>query len=227
MTRLPRLSYAVRLPGSRLWPWKRCSRSSAWGLLTSADSPAMVSPLTVIDPAPVGDALSSLSPVLFLVASVIFQSVTVSVILLGTGFGDAGRYLEPAKHSKKVLDRVGWLVGLLATISFPGLMFMSGYLPVFKLAGVGPMLFWQALLCSTLLALLLIFYDLLTTVIAVATVAFWTLNYPLLLVNREVGNSAQWAAFVIWAALVLGASAVAFRTQLHLAAAQVRRELDR
>jgi hypothetical protein len=91
-------------------------------------------------------------------------------------------------------------------------MLLSVY-PIHWAQGHGPGggIFEMQWLLGALVLLLLWSYDVLTAITAVATMTLWSMNYPLLHLNRDVGNAGQWAVFVSWGVFVLGAFFLAFR----------------
>ena len=58
-------------------------------------------------------------------------------------------------------------------------------------------------------------FDLLTTMAAVFTFAFWWQNYRLLVMFEPTGAGEQWLAFVVWGLFVVAAAAIAFKASLR------------
>jgi predicted Ser/Thr protein kinase len=160
-----------------------------------------------VDPLPVAQAIQSYSWTLYTVSAAVFDGVVIGVILLGLPSAWMARrrvssgpwYRKPAPGLLYVA-LIWWATGFhlhLAEFVFPPLAMV-----------------WAFLLEALFLGWLLQRYDVLTVMAAVATAVLWVINYPLLVILREVGNTGQWAVFLGWGALVLAAAAVAFQPEL-------------
>jgi hypothetical protein len=177
-----------------------------------------------IDPVAVASAATSFSPALFVVSSALFDGVTIALIALGAIWAD-----KELQKLHKEPDLKGGRLGasillLLAGASAVAVAVLALRLPFGQnLSDVE--LFVPALL-GTVLTWLLLKYDVLTVLTAVATSILWTLNYPLLQVFRELGNGGQWAVFIGWGVLVTAAAAVAFRAELVRAVQRARAEMQ-
>ena len=161
----------------------------------------------VLDPTPIGYALTSFSPALFVVSSACFHALWLGVILLGLGRADS---FAPSRSPDR-LDTL-WALNTIPRYAWIGIAGLPLHTGVF-LGGLGGF-FYPAILALAL-GWLLFRYDLLTAVVAVATVTLWDLNYPLLQVLRDIGNGSHWAVLAGWAAVVLFAAMTAFQTELR------------
>ncbi|MGH9804809.1 MAG: protein kinase domain-containing protein [Candidatus Acidiferrales bacterium] len=164
----------------------------------------------LLDPAPLGQAAESFSSGLFVVCAALFCGVVVAFLFLGTSMATSYRHLAAPKRGWTerwaVLASLGsaYLAALVA-LQLP----IEPYLPApatgFIVALVVP---------GNLLALLAYRYDILTAIVAVATLTLWTLNYSLLELLRVVGNQSHWAVFAAWGLVVAAAVYVAFRREI-------------
>ncbi len=160
----------------------------------------------VVDPEPVGQALESFSPPLFAAGAALLNGVVIALIFLGLPRALLWDWLSRRAYRR----RLGWLsfLWLLTGLHLHLAEFLT--LPA---AGKALAFFLEALLLVWLLER----YDVLTTIAAVATAVLWMLNYPLLLIFREVGNTGHWVVFLAWGAVVLLAAVLGFRSALGCA----------
>jgi len=88
--------------------------------------------------------------------------------------------------------------------------------PTIIMAGVQPYFSKIILLLIEVVILACTFtrFDLLTVTAALFTLLFWSENYQLLLMFRPTGAFEQWLAFGVWALIVAGAAAIAFKSSL-------------
>ncbi len=162
---------------------------------------------TFLDPTPVGYALASFSPALFAVSSALFHGFLLGLILLGLGWVQSFVALRKAKKWKTVQ-----VLAASPVYVFLGIAGLPLHVGVFDGMFFG--FFLYSLVWALALGWLVVRYDLLTAVIAVATATLWALNYPLLYILRDIGNEAHWGIFAGWFALILLAAMTAFRSRL-------------
>lgn len=174
------------------------------------------------DPTGLGLALSSWSPSAFVVCAAIFNGVIIGLVVMGSQWSING-YREFLKYQNRKSHQAVVLFGLasIVTIVALGLRLHFG-----QALGPGICFTTVPIVMSLLLAFLLVRYDVLTVIVAVATTVLWTLNYPLLRIFGEVGNSGPWAVFIGWGVLVAAAAALAFRAQLDRARERLRAQME-
>jgi hypothetical protein len=173
-----------------------------------------------VDPTSVGQAAESFSPALFVASAALFDSVVIAGIVLGLAWGLHSWLVRigwegPFGWRKKKYSTREW-TNVVLFWWFTGLhLHLYEFLP--RPAG------WMYgfLFLSFVPVWLLRRYDVLTVMAAVATAVLWLLNYPLLVLFREVGNAGHWALFLVWGALVALAAALAFRASLRRARERV------
>ncbi len=158
-----------------------------------------------IDPGPVSAALTTFSAPLYVVASAVLHGFVLGFLIVGLPMGRAFRVQDRMRTGGRRARWKWWLVlaisiGFVVLIPTVALRMHLGYMVTlgfpYPLAPV---------LLGALLAVLIVKYDVLTAMVAVATAVLWSLNYPLLDILQEIGNGGQWAVFVVWAVVVLGA----------------------
>jgi hypothetical protein len=174
-----------------------------------------------MDPAPVGQAVASFSPALFVISAAVLNGVMVGLVFLGLHWGISG-HRDFAKHAKHKVDRFLVLLGVGGNTVMLVIAFRLQFGQA--LGTFGFLLVPFALLLVATWVLLA--YDILTVIVAVATAVLWTLNHPLLQILQEVGNGGQWAVFMGWSVLVAAAAAVAFRAELVRAVQRARAEIQ-
>jgi hypothetical protein len=167
--------------------------------------PALLSVL--VDPLPVAQAFQSFFPTLYTLSAAVFDGVVIAVIFLG---------LPSAWMARRQSSSKAWYRRQAPGLLYVALIWwVTGFhlhLAEFVLPPFG--MVWAFLLEAVFLGWLLQRYDVLTGVAAIATAVLWIINYPLLIILSEVGNSGQWSLFVGWGALVAAAALVAFRSEL-------------
>jgi len=174
-----------------------------------------------VDPTSVGLAASSFSPALFTISAAFFDGVIM--ILLGLGWQWAMSSYKQYRKEKQKFFQVSIILGLTV---MPAML--TGALRLDLAQTLGPMMGFMAVpfVFFTALAWLFFVYDALSAIVAVGTAVLWTLNYPLLQIFRELGNSGQWAVFIGWGLLVAAAAAVAFRAELARSLQRAKAEMQ-
>lgn len=175
----------------------------------------LVAPLG--DPSGVGQAATSASPVLFVVAASLFCGLVVGVACFGLNWGLKGR---------KYFDQRGWGYGLIYAISLPWFLILAFHLPFGQFLHAGMGFFFAPVLVLLVLGWVMISYDVLTVVVAIATSVLWTLNYSLLQLFQDLGNGGEWALFIGWGILVAAGVVVANRPQLVHATKRLKDEMQ-
>jgi serine/threonine protein kinase len=177
--------------------------------------------LALVDPLPMARALASFIPTLFGVCSAILDGVIVGVVFLGLPLALLRRSEVRVKH-------LPWYRRPMPALSAGLIWWVTGFhfcLAEFVLPPLG--LVWAFLLEAILLAWLLSRYDVLTVIVAVATTVLWVINYPLLVIFSEVGNTGEWAVFIGWGLVILAAAVVAFRSTFARAGERLQANIQR
>jgi len=176
----------------------------------------------IADPTAVGQSITSISPVLFVVSAAIFNGVMLGLVFMG--------FYWPADAHKKFLEhRTHKGVQLLFILVLPAFAWLATFsfrLPLGQGLGFELAAFFAPMIVLAPAAWALVAYDALTAIVAVGTAVLWILNYPLLQILQNVGNGGQWAVFIGWGVLVAAAAAVAFRAQLVRAVQRAKAEMQ-
>jgi hypothetical protein len=163
-----------------------------------------------VDPSAVGQAAASFSPAISAVLAAVFDGTMIGLLCFG-GQWAISYYKQLQKGRGQKAYTLVHIFGLssVATAATIGLRLHFGSVMV---VGLGCLLLPMILFLIP--ALLFVFYDALSAMVAIGTAVLWTLNYPLLQFFQEVGNGGQRAVFLGWGALVAAAAALAFRTEI-------------
>jgi len=160
-----------------------------------------------INPAPLGHAMAGFSPALFVVCAALVSGVFVGVVFMGGNYVNTARDIRKSKNPRAARIFYGLVFAFVYPLAVIALLLPQGK---FLSPGMGHL--YALSVPGLVLAYVLFRYDILTVVAAVATAALWSLNYPLLYLLGDVGNTGPWLVFIGWGVLVgLGALA-AFRS---------------
>jgi hypothetical protein len=172
-----------------------------------------------VDPSPVAQAFQSLFWTLYTASAAVFDGVVIAVIFLGLPWAWVARKQSSSKAWYRRSAPALLYVALIWWVTGFHLHLAEFVLPPFGMV-------WAFLLEAILLAWLLQKYDVLTGIAAIATAVLWIINYPLLIILSEAGNSGQWAVFIGWGMLVAAAALVAFRSQLGRVHERLKAEMQ-
>ncbi len=117
------------------------------------------------------------------------------MILLGLGWVQWFAALRKAKKWKTLQAFID-----IPVYVFLGIAALPLHVGVFEGMFLG--FFLYSAIWAIALGWVLVRYDLLTAVVAVATATLWALNYPLLHILRDIGNEAHWGIFAGWGVLI-------------------------
>ena len=168
--------------------------------------------LFLADSSPVGTALASSQPALFTLASALLHGVLFGYFA-GMGYGEGVRYDAKFREQKRPVAR--WFVLSFSSGAFFIFVWSLAHWHVFAWTGTSVIRFYvPGILLGMLIGSALVVTDLFTVMFAFATSVVWSLNYPLLGILSDVGNSGQWMVFAAWGAVVAAALVIVFREQL-------------
>lgn len=174
------------------------------------------------DPTAVGQSAASVSPALFVVSAAVFNGVLLGLVLTGYVWTTSAHKTFLKYRAKKSLP-------FLLILSLPGCAALATgafRLPFGQVMGMGMGFVFVPLVVLAPAGWAFVTCDALTAIVAVGTAVLWTLNYPLLQIFKELGNSGQWAVFIGWGVLVAAAALIAFRSELARAIQRARAEMQ-
>jgi hypothetical protein len=174
--------------------------------------PLMLIFAAFLDPAPVGFAIASGWPAIFVLCSAIFHGVLVGFLCLGLALQDVQKWLTKFATLKNPLTRQLKPAGVFLLVGANIGMLAAGLRLHFSASiGLAFSIFLVPVLTSALLAWFFQRHGALAAVMAVATLVVVSMNFPMVFLLREVGNGPQFAVFGIWAALIVAACGIGFR----------------
>ena len=161
-----------------------------------------------VNPEPLGNAMASFSPALFVLGAALVSGILVGVIMLGVSYVNIERDARKSKYPR--VTRIVYMFGI--GFIYPAVA-IALLLPQGRFLSLGVGHIYIVYIPGLILVFIMLRYDILTVFVAVATATIWSLNYPLLYLLGEVGNTGQWLVFIGWGVFVGLGALVAFRSQ--------------
>lgn len=169
-----------------------------------------------LDPTPVGDAIVSFSPALFVVLSSVFHGFIIGFFVPGIIITvEHKQFLKSHRASAGLSSRLWARLILSLGITLALSAFVYGLRLHFAASlGEGLSDSLEPLLLGAFMGWVALSYDLLTSVATVSTYILWTLSYHLLGILEVIGNGPYVGIFGAWGGLVLAGAVVGFSPKL-------------
>jgi hypothetical protein len=182
--------------------------------------------LGVPDPSSAGWSLASSAPALYVIALVLLVGGAVGFCTVGYATMSAVKWLQRAEQHGGLAQRFDkYFAFFLGASSCVAILPLAVHIDFARTLAPGLGFLTVPLVLGAALVWLAIRYDILTAVVAAGTLTLLGVNYTVVSLLSDIGNSSNMALFGVWAAVVLAAGVVVFRAQVMEKLQQTRAEL--